>query len=387
MKLLLVDNVHIYKTGDGEYYSPTIYNNEFFKRYLNVFSEVRLVCKVKHVNKTYVSNFIKITIPNLEFYEIPWYQGLKSMMSQLFLLDNIYKKASSGCNCIIYRVAQIESFWVFLRSHNPGLPFALEIVNDPRSFTSMNILLRLFSIFLLKTMCKRADGISYVTRYYLQNLYKPKINSNLKFSSFYSSVELSENDFYRARSYNKMNEIKICHVSNYISDNTKGQFTLLKSVKMMKEKGLNVSIHIIGDGPYLKKLKKYCSKSNISSQVFFYGRFSNRQVLFEKLKEMDIMVYPSKMEGLPRVLIEAMAVGLPIISTPIAGIPELINTKYLINPNDFRSIAKIVNRLAINPIELEQMSKSNYEKAMEYTNTVLEPKRTNFYTSLMILGE
>ena len=62
MKLLVVDNAHIYKTKEGKYYSTSIYDNSFFKRYLNVFDSVRFCAKVKLVDEVDLKNINRLIL-------------------------------------------------------------------------------------------------------------------------------------------------------------------------------------------------------------------------------------------------------------------------------------------------------------------------------------
>ena len=63
-----------------------------------------------------------------------------------------------------------------------------------------------------------------------------------------------------------------------------------------------------------------------------------------ELKKNDVFIFPSKSEGLPRAVIEAMAVGLPCLSTPVGGIPELIDEEYLFDPLDEMGFTNAIKR-------------------------------------------
>ena len=83
MKLLLVDNAHIYKTKDGKYFTPSIYSYDFFKRYLNSFSSVRFAAKTKYLDNAQHKNLLRVDGPQVEIFEIPWYDGLNDLRKNI----------------------------------------------------------------------------------------------------------------------------------------------------------------------------------------------------------------------------------------------------------------------------------------------------------------
>src|SRR5690606_13318041 len=99
------------------------------------------------------------------------------------------------------------------------------------------------------------------------------------------------------------------------------------------------------------------------------------------LSENDLMLLPTRLEGLPRVIIESMAVGLPCLSTPIAGIPELIDSSFLFKYNDYEGFANKVIELFNHQEMMLDQSKRNIDKAKEFENTILQKRRTEFYNS------
>lgn len=120
----------------------------------------------------------------------------------------------------------------------------------------------------------------------------------------------------------------------------------------------------------------------IEEYVTFTGLLSSPQKVRDILIQADIFVFPTKAEGLPRALIEAMAVGLPCLSTPVNGIPELLNDKYLFDPLDVDGFVNKIIELINSPQILNEMSKENIEKAREYTLDKLKIRRTEFYMKL-----
>ena len=106
----------------------------------------------------------------------------------------------------------------------------------------------------------------------------------------------------------------------------KGHRILLESIAALVLPGVNVSCTLIGDGPERKALEAQCSRLGIERNVEFLGALAHQPTL-EQVARADIFVLASFAEGLPVALMEAMALGVPCVSTTIAAIPELIHQK------------------------------------------------------------
>lgn len=144
------------------------------------------------------------------------------------------------------------------------------------------------------------------------------------------------------------------------------------------QKKLNSRLIIVGDGPEIMKLKKYGNK--VSKNIIFTGRLPRDEIIKLQLTA-DLFVLTSKMEGLPLVLLEAMAAKTPVISTGVGGIPELIKNDYngYIVPFDSEKIAQTIldffsdNQKVINiPENAYNTILKNYEwkKIAEQVQTV-----------------
>ena len=382
MKLLLVDNVHIYKTDDGEYYTPSIYNKSFFDRYLKVFSSVRLVAKTRRANISEVEGFIHIDFENVEIFELEWYKGIKELIFKLPKIIPRLRTSTVGCGCIIYRVAQIESFLVY-KFVKKSIPYAVEVVNDPECWDFVGKTVRSLSSKMLRHICKNANGAAYVTERYLQKKYPC---SNKAFSSYYSSIELEEKYILSPKHFD-YDELKIVHVSNAIDGNEKGHDTVLLATKKLINEGYKIRVCFIGGGPGVQRFIQMADDENIGKFVDFVGRISNKDEYMSALAQNDVLVFPSHSEGLPRVVIESMACGLPCIVSPVGGTPELVDDWCLVNFDDVNGYVRAISNL-INDRELyRKTSKNNFEKSKSFEITVLERRRTAFYKKLEGLAD
>lgn len=103
----------------------------------------------------------------------------------------------------------------------------------------------------------------------------------------------------------------------------KGQFLLLEAVRQLRDRGIRLKLVLAGDGEMRGVLEQFIDTHRLGDQVHITGWISSDAVK-DALINSRIMVLPSFAEGLPVVIMEAMALGRPVITTSIAGIPELV---------------------------------------------------------------
>lgn len=150
----------------------------------------------------------------------------------------------------------------------------------------------------------------------------------------------------------------------------KGQHILLESCAALAKKGIDFKLTLVGDGPDMKSLKRLSSSLGLTKQVTFTGVLGQQQVQ-EHYRNADIFVLPSFAEGVPVVLMEAMAMEIPVLSTRITGIPELIEhgqDGFLATPGDVDELTLYLNRLLYYPILRKRLGRTSRKKVLTYYN-------------------
>lgn len=151
----------------------------------------------------------------------------------------------------------------------------------------------------------------------------------------------------------------------------KGVDILLKALAVLRQQGRNIRVLIAGSGPLSSDLKKQAFDLGLDEQaVVFLGSIPHKEVA-NFIENLDIFVLPCKqdsqgdMDGIPVVLMEAMLSGVPVISTRLSGIPELVingETGLLVEPSDSDGLVSAINQM-IDDTELrESMLVSSVEK-------------------------
>jgi len=127
----------------------------------------------------------------------------------------------------------------------------------------------------------------------------------------------------------------------------KGLTCLLEALAQ-SEVRRDITLTIVGDGPLGPALRERAAELGLSGQVRFAGRLGTAETMAE-IARHDALVLPSFMEGLPVVLIEALALGRPVIASQVAGIPEAVRDRHnglLVPPLDVPSLARSIDALA-----------------------------------------
>ena len=131
----------------------------------------------------------------------------------------------------------------------------------------------------------------------------------------------------------------------------KGIPVLLDAIKKLHAEHPGLTLTVVGDGPERKSFEQYAAKLGIADAVSFVG-YQSQAAVRERLNKTDVFVLPSFAEGVPVVLMEAMAAGVPPVTTRIAGVAELIDdgqSGLLVPPGDAGSLANAIDTLLNDP--------------------------------------
>jgi len=285
--------------------------------------------------------------------------------------------------------------WRHLRK---GIPLSGEIVydlhDDIKEFRVKNIVGYVYSLIASKDMkrfCARANGVSYVTEYSIQKHY-PSYSilhgqSELYFHSQYSSISLSNDAYLGNRDYSKIGKLILTMTSVAMNSERKGEKIFISIIKELRNKGCEVEGVIVGDGNLRKSFEDFAEQNGVADFIKFTGLLPSPKEVRDVLKNSDIFLFPTMGEGLPRGILEAMAAGLPVLSTPVGGIPEIIDSKYLFAPHDVNSFVNTILRLSNQREELNEMSRINYQRSRDFLNDILQKRRNDFYQKLRQLSD
>lgn len=145
--------------------------------------------------------------------------------------------------------------------------------------------------------------------------------------------------------------------------------TALRALAIVRGRQPAATLTIAGSGPELAALQALAAELGVADAVRFAGRL-DRDAVAALYRDADIALNPSTVDNMPNSLLEAMASGVPIVSTDVGGVPFIVQdgtTALLVPPGDPRSMADAALRLLDNPAEAARLAASGLETARRYT--------------------
>ncbi|MGY3815705.1 glycosyltransferase [Globicatella sulfidifaciens] len=380
MRLLFAHD-HIFYRFDDVMYSTGGLSKEMIERYTSVFDEVQIVSRqvaLKYFNE-------KLTVAstdNVDFTPVP---NFKSLINYVKITEakSIIEREVINSDAIIARLpSSIGNIAIEIAKKN-NIPYLIEVVACPWdalwNHSLKGKVVAPFSYYKMKQLVEESKFTVYVTEKFLQKRYPTKgMNTNC------SNVALQEfnEDVLRKRMERIENKTTqepiIIGTTAAIDVKHKGQQYVIKALGKLKSEGItNYQYHLVGGGNQ-EYLKKIAEKHGVSDQIRFLGTMPHNKV-FEWLDSIDLYVQPSRQEGLPRALVEAMSRAVPAFGARTAGIPELLDDKFIFS-NTRKNIDEICEILK--SFDKETMTKQatrNYEESKKYDKGIIEERRREFF--------
>lgn len=208
----------------------------------------------------------------------------------------------------------------------------------------------------LKRICEDADHVIAISKYN-QKFLADKFDANIVLR--YNALELARFPF--APSVTPNDELQIAAVGRLVPK--KGFDVLIHALKQLKDEGHRFHLKLAGDGDLREELDSLIEQLDLSNEVTMLGPLTQKEVT-ELNRRADVFVAPcvpaedGNMDGLPTVVLEAMAIGTPVIATNVTGLPEVITdtTGVLINHSSADELAAALRGFANQEVDIPNMT-------------------------------
>lgn len=381
MKALFVFDTVLQIDEKSNYWGQTLTYDFFKQRYLPMFDEMIISTRVKiknnnDNNKGYkITNGKNITIRPIKNYkDIP--DAVKNRKKIIEEIDEVVK----AVDCLVVRMPSVLGMFAIESANRHQKKVVVEMVACAWDGYMNHVriggkILAPVMYLLTKKYISKSPYVVYVTNEFLQKRY-PNTHCNIGCSDVVIK-KVAVDCINNKKEYLKhvdCKNLKIVTVAS-VQLKYKGQQYVMKAISNLRKYGYNVHYYLIGGGDNTR-LKKISKKYNVEENVIFMGSFPHNKV-FNLLSEMDLYIQPSLQEGLPRAMIEAMSVGMPIIGSNAGGIPELIDKSCIFKKKSVNEIVSIIRKID-NEFLLTQ-SQKNYLNSKKFDKDSLNNRRNEFY--------
>ncbi len=331
---------------------------------IRIFPLLRQKTKLRHkqaeslVQSAYFSPFLSPAIIKSQWYFIKksplryiklWIKRLwHSLPSANFFFGTLGILPKSVHNARLMLELDIKHIHAHFATHPTVSAMIIhELTGIPFSFTAHGSDIHVRRTMLCQKIARASFAVA-ISGYNRDLMLKtcPHIDAD-KIKMIHCGVDISE--FTAMKKKNKT--LHIINVARF--EQVKGHTVLIRACRRLKNRDIPFSCHLIGHGPLFSAIQKQVKRMNLQDDITFYGNLTQDRVK-EKLADADVFVLASvptrsgKREGIPVVLMEAMATELAVISSRLSGIPELITHQhdgFLISPGDDEELAAILEKL------------------------------------------
>jgi len=390
MTAAVVVEHRFYRDAQGRVWTNGPFAYSFWRRYLDVFDGVRAVARAAQVDAPPAAA-VRADGPGVVFAPAPYYVGPWQYFRKLPRIAAAVRAAAGPAGAVILRVPSQLAACLDPWLRKTGRPFAVEAVGDPRDALApgaaqhaLRPLFRWQCERMMRRQCRRAWAACYVTQSALQARYPPAPGA---FSIGCSDVELPPEAFAaRPRGACWRRPLRLI-LAGSLEHLYKAPDVLIEAFAQCRRAGLDATLALAGDGAHRPALEQLARAAGVRERVEFSGQLPAGPAVRSALDEADLFVLPSRQEGLPRALLEAMARGLPAIGSTVGGFGELLPPEDLVPPGDASALAAKIKEVAADPLRAAAMSRRNLSKAGEYSDELLAGRRRAFYKQVRELAK
>jgi glycosyltransferase involved in cell wall biosynthesis len=384
MKVVINCPQHFERTPDGQVWTNGQFPYSFWTRYLTAFDGVTVLARVRDV-PVLGAERRPASGARVCFFGLPDYVGPGQYVRNAPAVAAAARGAVENGNAILLRPPGEMAAWVLWHLRKSGRPYAVEVVADPYDVFGpsavrhpLRPLFRWWFTRALKRQCANACAAAYVTERALQQRYPPAPDALV---THYSSIELPESAFVSApREPRRNRPTRIIFVGT-LAQLYKAPDVLIDAFATCRGY-VDAELVIVGSGRHQIELEQRAKALGLADRVCFRGQLTTSMKVRAELDSADLFVLPSRVEGLPRAMIEAMARALPCIGSNVGGIPELLPAEDIVPPDNVAALASKIIEVVQQPARMQQMSARNLTKAGDYKDAVLNARRRAFYQFL-----
>lgn len=383
--VLFVHNGPLFRSQDGQIYG-THFTEEVKRRYLLLGDHVTFLMREATLDEP-TDRYSLIGNENFRFEPVPDLMSPSGRIKNHRNAMHRIERNVAEADIVVARIPSLTSRLAVKVARKLGKPYLLECVAcnwDALWNHHWKAKLSAPWYFMMqRSVVARSPYVIYVTSEFLQSRYpsygKQAVISNVELAP--TSEEILDKRLQHIRSRkDREKPLKLVTVAD-VSVPYKGQGDIISILPQLRASGINVEYHLIGAGNQAR-LRQLAEAHGVDRNIVFHGPQRHDDVL-KILDDLDIYVQPSRQEGLPRALIEAMSRALPAIGSRTGGIPELLPPEKIFRPGRRTHLLQKLWRICTD-IDIQQKdARRNFAVSQNYEDHILAKRRREFYEAFL----
>lgn len=349
-----VTRLHYDSAGRLRSFNPLMSSDEW-QPFIQTFNKVVVLARVEQE----VNDEGYLIEGDLEVVPIPYYSGMVDFLRKRRKILNFMSTYVTNPEHVYYMwLPNSFAEAIGKKVKKLGAPLILRVIGDPSGVAKsilpfpFNRMMAPIQAARLRKTVQWGDGVLYVTLSTLQELYPAnrdalvQARTDINFSPELLAIPKKQNN-------GDGLPFSIIAVGSQ-NQNYKGHDLLIKAVAGLQQEGFDISLTLVGQGAMHHDLKVLAQELG-TKQMSFIERVGTSLDVARYVSTFDMFAMPSRTEGMPKALLEAMAVGVLSIGSTVGGIPEVLEDECLFKPNSVSAIQeKIVTFMNDEELAREQ---------------------------------
>ena len=360
------------------------YTDALIDRYMYLGPNLTFLLRAKSVTLQEASKYSPLQRDGFRFFPIP---NVKSLIAHIRLgqqVRRIIAEQVSAHDVVVARLPSTLGRWAYWEARKQDKPVLVEFMActwDALWNYSLKGKIAAPYYFLRNFLLMRtARHIVYVTERFLQGRY-PSPGKSIACSNVIiapADPEAVAQRMRRIAGFGSNQPIVLATIGA-TDVRYKNQELVLRALQTMGEERHRYCYRVIGPGDSLR-LRKLAERLGVADCVEFVEAVRHADIP-AWLDDTDIYIQPSRTEGLPRALVEAMSRGCAALGSRRGGIPELLPPTCLFSPKDAQGLAAMI--AAFDADRLRLAAEQNLQRSMRYVAEVLEARRKSFFDDFL----
>ncbi len=357
----------------GYGWTPNAFARAAWDRHLEHFDTVTVIARAEQV-QTAPAGYVRADGDRVRLAPVPFYLGPTDFARKIVGVRASVHAAVRDADAVILRAPGMLSALGYDVLRRADRPYGIHVVGDPYDVFAPGAVRHRARPFFrwwfsrqLRRQCKDSAVATYVTEAALQRRYPPGAST---WSTHFSDVELGTEAYVdQSPPPRESSPFEIVTVGS-LDQPYKGVDVLIEAVRQLREDGPDVRLRVVGGGRLRASLEDQVAEAGLADRVLFVGNVAGAAAVRAEMARANLMVVASRTEGLPRVLLEAMALGLPCVGTSVGGIPELLPADARVPPDDAGALADRIRQVLRDPGRRAEMGRRNLQVAKTHASAL-----------------